>query len=182
MGLATTSLRTSCAARVRGRTLQRGRLTRTATKMTRVAKTEAMAGTGDARDGCDGRRQGMLDKSPDDLRSEGRGVKTTGGARARRGVLVSAGGYAGPPTMQTTSGAESSPVMDMPAGLSVASGAWRRRVGTWIAAVDARMPWGAAVNRMVLCSSARSAVSTDRVTDRPQQMASATVLVSERAR
>ena len=30
----------------------------------------------------------MLDQSPpDELRSEGRGVKTTGGARARRGVV-----------------------------------------------------------------------------------------------
>ena len=54
-------------------------------------------------------------------------------------------------------------------------------VGTRIAAVDAEMPWGAAVNGMVLCGSARSAVSTDGVTAQPQQMASATVLVSERA-
>ena len=55
-------------------------------------------------------------------------VKTTGGALARRGVLVSAGGYARPPTMQTTTGgAESSPVMDMLAGLSVVAGAWRNR-------------------------------------------------------
>ena len=54
-------------------------------------------------------------------------------------------------------------------------------VGTQIAVVDAEMPWGAAVNGMVLCGSARSAVSTDRVTDRPQQMASATVLVGEEA-
>ena len=37
-------------------------------------------------------------------------------------------------------------------------------VGTGIAAVDAEMPWGAAVNGMVLCGSARSAVGTDRVT------------------
>ena len=65
----------------------------------------------------------MLDKSPDDLRSEGRGVKATGGALARRhGVLVSAGGYARPPTMQTTTGgAESSPVKGMLAGLGVAA-------------------------------------------------------------
>ena len=71
----------------------------------------------------------MLDKSPDDLRSEGRSVKTTGGARAHRAVLVSAGRYARPPTMQTTTGGtESSPVMDMLTGPSVASGsgAWRR--------------------------------------------------------
>ena len=50
---------------------------------------EVMAGTGSACDRCDGRHQGMLDKSPDNLRSEGRSVKTTGGARAHRGVLVS---------------------------------------------------------------------------------------------
>ena len=54
-------------------------------------------------------------------------------------------------------------------------------VGTRIAAVDVEMPWGAAVNGMVLCGSARSAVSMDGVTDQPQQMASATVLVSKRA-
>jgi hypothetical protein len=36
----------------------------------------------------------MLDKYPNELRSEGRDAKTTGGALARRGVLVSAGGYA----------------------------------------------------------------------------------------
>ena len=34
-----------------------------------------------------GARRGMLGSSPDELCSEGRGVKTTGGARARRGVL-----------------------------------------------------------------------------------------------
>ena len=54
-------------------------------------------------------------------------------------------------------------------------------LGTRIAAVDAEMPWGAAVNGMVLCGSAMSAVSTHRVTDQPQQMASATVLVNEKA-
>ena len=97
MGLVTTSLRTSCAARVQGRALQRGRHTRTATRTTRVAK-EAMAGTDDAGDGRDGRRRGVLDKRLDKLRSEGRDVKTTGGALARRGVLVSAGRYARPPT------------------------------------------------------------------------------------
>ena len=51
-------------------------------------------------------------------------------------------------------------------------------VGTQIAAVDAEMPWGAAVSRMVLCGSVSSAVSTDGVTDQPQQMASATVWAS----
>ena len=68
------------------RALQRGRHTRAATKMTRVAK-EAMAGTGGAGDGRDGRRRGMLDKYVNELRSEGRSVITMGGARARRGVV-----------------------------------------------------------------------------------------------
>lgn len=89
-----------------------------------------MASTDGAGDGRDGRRRGVLDKRLDKLRSESRGVVTTGGARARRGrgVLVSADGYARPPTMQTTTGgAESSPVMDMLAGLSVVAGAWRNR-------------------------------------------------------
>ena len=108
MGLVTASLRTSRAARVRGRALQRDRRTRSATKTTRVAKG-VMAGTSGAGDGRDGRRRGMLDQSLTDTRGEGRDVKTTGGARARRGVLVSAGGYAPPPTMQmTTGGAETS--------------------------------------------------------------------------
>jgi hypothetical protein len=86
MGLVTTSLRTSRAARVRERALQQDRYTRAATKTTRVAK-EAMAGTGSAGDGRNGRRRGMLDRSLKMTRSEGRGVETTGGARARRGVV-----------------------------------------------------------------------------------------------
>ena len=93
----TASLRTTRAARVRGRALQRGRRTRAATRTTWVAK-EAMAGTSGAGDGRDGRRRGMLDRSLRETRSESRGVKTTGGARARRGVLVLAGGYARTPT------------------------------------------------------------------------------------
>ena len=73
-------------------------------------------------------RVSMARRSLRETRSEGRDVKMTGGARACRGVLVSARGYARPPTMQTTTGGtELSPVMDMLAGLSVASGAWRRR-------------------------------------------------------
>ena len=46
-----------------------------------------MAGTGGAGDGRDGRRRDMLDISLNELRSECRGVETTGGARARRGVV-----------------------------------------------------------------------------------------------
>ena len=68
MGLVTTSLRTSCAARVRERALQQGRHTRAATKTTWVAK-EAMAGTGGAGDGRDGRRRGMLDEYLKETRS-----------------------------------------------------------------------------------------------------------------
>ena len=127
----TTSLRTSRAARVQGRALQRGRHTRAATRTARLAKTEdeaMMVNAGVARMRRDGRRWTMLGISLRKTRSEGRDVKTTGGALARRGVLVSAGGYARPPTMQTTTGgAESSLVMDMLAGLSVVAGAWRRR-------------------------------------------------------
>ena len=131
MGSVATLLRTSRAARVHERALQRGRNTRTATRTARLAKTEdeaMMVNAGVARMRRDGRRWAMLGISLRKMRSEGRGVKTTGGVRARRGVLVSAGGYARPPTMQkTTGGAESSPVMDVLTGLGVASGAWRRR-------------------------------------------------------
>ena len=67
----------------------------------------------------------MLNKSLDNLCSEGHDVKMTGGALAHCSVLVLVGGYAQPPTMQmTTGGVESLPVMDMLTGLSVASGAW----------------------------------------------------------
>ena len=86
----TASLRTSRTARVRGRALQRGRRTRAATRPARLAKTEdeaMMVNAGVARMRRDGRRSTMLDKSPKVTRSEGRGVETTGGARARRGVV-----------------------------------------------------------------------------------------------
>ena len=46
-----------------------------------------MAGTSGAGNGRDGRRRGMLNKYLNELRSEGRGVVTTGSARARRGVV-----------------------------------------------------------------------------------------------
>jgi len=127
----TTSPRTSRAARVQGRALQRGRHTRATTRTARLAKTEdeaIMMNAGVASMRRDGRRRTMLGISLRKTRSEGCGVKTTGGVLARRGVLVSAGRYARPPTMQTTTGgAESSLVMDMLAGLSVVAGAWRRR-------------------------------------------------------
>ena len=88
-----------------------------------------MVNAGVARTRRDGRRWTMLGIYLRKTRSEGRDVKMTGGALARRGVLVSAGRYARSPTMQTTTGgAESSLVMDMLAGLSVVAGAWRRRL------------------------------------------------------
>ena len=132
MGLVTTSLRTSRAARVRGRALQRGRNTRAATRTTRLAKTEdeaMMVNAGVASMRRDGRRRTMLGISLKKTRSEGRDVKTTGGALARRGCVGFGGcSDARPPTMQkTTGGAETSPVMDMLAGLSMVAGAWRNR-------------------------------------------------------
>ena len=71
----------------------------------------------------------MLDRSPDELRSEGRGVKATGGALARRVWCVGFGGrlYLTSNVVRS-GGAELSLVLDKLAGLSVtvASGAWRR--------------------------------------------------------
>ena len=95
----------------------------------------AMAGTGGA---GDSRRWTMLDKSLRETRSEGRGVMATGGALARRrGVLVSAGVYARPPTMQkTTGGAESSPVTDMLAGLGVVAAIHVKMTGGALARQD----------------------------------------------
>ena len=90
MGLVTTSLRTSRAARVHERALQRGRNTRAATRTARLAKTEdeaMMVNAGVARMRRDGRRLTMLGISLRKTRSEGRGVETTGGARARRGMV-----------------------------------------------------------------------------------------------
>ena len=83
-----------------------------------------MAGTGGARDGRELRHRRVLNRSPDELCSEGRGVKATGGALARRVWCVGFGGWMHPtPNVVRSGGAESSPVMGMLAGLSVASGA-----------------------------------------------------------
>ena len=122
----------------------------------------AMAGTGGA---GDSRRWTMLDRSLRETRSEGRGVMATGGALARRrGVLVSAGVYARPPTMQkTTGGAESSPVTDMLAGLGV------------VAAIHVKTTGGALARR----SGHYEGIGNP--TAQPQQMASATVWASKRA-
>ena len=73
--------------------------------------------TGSTHDGRDGQHQDMLAGLSVVTAIY---VKTTGGALARCGVLVSAGVYAQPPTMQTTTGGtESSLVMDMLTGLCV---------------------------------------------------------------
>ena len=103
----------------------------------------AMAGTGGAGDGRDGRRRGILDKPPDDLRGEGRDAKTTSGALARRGCVGFGGcSDARPPTMQkTTGGAATSPVKDMLAGLGVA------------AAIHVKTTGGALARRGVLVSA-----------------------------
>ena len=57
-----------------------------------------MAGTGGARDRRDGRRRGMLDRSPEELPSKCREVKMTGGCSCLLWcrVLVSAGGCTRP--------------------------------------------------------------------------------------
>ena len=137
----------------------------------------AMAGTGGAGDGRDGRRRGILDKSPDDLRGEGRDAKTTSGALARRGCVGFGGcSDARPPTMQkTTGGAETSPVMDMLAGLCV------------VAAIHVKMTGGALARRdgalrlSEVGSEHGQYEGIGNPTAQPQQMASATVWASKRA-
>ena len=148
-----------------------------------------MVNAGVARMRRDGRRWTMLGISLRKTRSEGRGVKTTGGVRARRGVLVSAGVYARPPTMQkTTGGAESSPVTDMLAGLGV------------VAAIHVKTTGGALARRNISEATSVSELqgrlhavfpaTADGIgqyegignpTAQPQQMASATVWASKRA-
>ena len=162
MGLVTTSLRTSRAARVRGRALQRGRRRRAATTTTRFTMKAAMTGTGGAGDGRNGRRGGILDKPPDDLRGEGRDAKTTSGALARRGCVGFGGcSDARPPTMQkTTGGAATSPVKDMLAGLGVA------------AAIHVKTTGGALARR----SGQYEGIGNP--TAQPQQMASASTRAS----
>ena len=97
-------------------------------KATRKAEDKTMmVNAGVARMRRDSRRWTMPSRSLREKRSQGREVRMTSDARARHRVLVLAGEYARPPTMQTTTGgAESLPVMCMLAGLSVVSGAWRR--------------------------------------------------------
>jgi hypothetical protein len=59
----------------------------------RLARAEeaAMADASVARMRCNSRSRGILSRSLRETRSKGRDVKTTGGARARRGVLISGG-------------------------------------------------------------------------------------------
>ena len=122
-----------------------------------------MAGTGGAGDGRDGRRRGVLDKRLDKLRSEGCGVETTGGARARRGVVCWFRRVDVPDPQRGVKWWHG--VSLLLAGLGEAAGAERRPVGARIAVVDAGTTCGAVVNGMVLCGSVRSAVCTDGVTE-----------------
>ena len=168
MGSVATSLRTSRAARVHERALQRGRNTRAATRTARLAKTEdeaMMVNAGVARTRRDGRRWTMLGISLRKTRSEGRDAKTTSGALARRGCVGFGGcSDARPPTMQkTTGGAATSPVKDMLAGLGVA------------AAIHVKTTGGALARR----SGQYEGIGNP--TAQPQQMASATVWASKRA-
>ena len=163
MGLVTTSLRTSRAARVRERALQQGRHTRAATKTTWVAK-EAMAGTSGAGDGRDGRRRGMLDEYLKETRSEGRGVETTGGARARRGMVCWFRRVDVPDPQRGDK--------RWHGDVAGARGALRGgRSGEKADGYSDRSDdagttcGGAVVNGMVLCGSVRSAVCTDGVTE-----------------
>ena len=148
------------------------------------------AGTGGAGDGRDGRRRGILDKPPDDLRGEGRDAKTTSGALARRGCVGFGGcSDARPPTMQkTTGGAATSPVKDMLAGLGVAAaihvkttgGALARRnisEATSVSELQGRL-------HAVFPATADGIGQYEGIgnpTAQPQQMASATVWASKRA-
>ena len=122
-----------------------------------------MAGTGGAGDGRDGRRRGMLDKYPNELRSEGRDAKAAGGARARRGVVCWFRRVDVPDPQRG--------VKWWHGDVTGARGALRSgRSGEEAdvysdRSVDAGTTCGAVVNGMVLCGSVRSAVCTDGVTE-----------------
>ena len=136
-----------------------------------------MVNAGVARTRRDGRHWTMLGISLRKTRSEGRGVKTTGGVLARRGCVGFGGcSDARPPTMQkTTGGAETSPVMDMLAGLCV------------VAAIHVKMTGGALARRdgalrlSEVGSEHGQYEGIGNPTAQPQQMASATVWASKRA-
>jgi len=120
-----------------------------------------MVNAGVARMRRDGKHLTMLGISLRKTRSEGCGVKTTGGVLARRGVLVSAGGCTRPPTRCEV----------VARGVTGARGALRsgrsgeKADGYSDRSVDAGTTCGAVVNGMVLCGSVRSAVCTDGVTE-----------------
>jgi hypothetical protein len=149
-----------------------------------------MVNAGVARTRRDGRRWTMLGISPRKTRSEGRDVKTTGGALARRGCVGFGGcSDARPPTMQkTTGGAATSPVKDMLAGLGVAAaihvkttgGALSRRSiseATSVSELQGRL-------HAVFPATADGIGQYEGIgnpTAQPQQMASATVWASKRA-
>ena len=156
-----------------------------------------MAGTGGAGDGRDGRRRGMLGKYLNELRSEGRGVVTTGGARARRGVVCWFRRVDVPNPQRGVKRWHGDVAGARGARRSGRSG--EKTDGYSDRSDDAGTTCGAVVNGMVLCGSVRSAVCTDGVTvsatadgigqyegignptAQPQQMASATVWASKRA-
>ena len=59
----------------------------TVTRMMQVVKSKVIVNACITHDRCDGRCQGMLNRYPDELHSEGCGVKMTGSACACRGVV-----------------------------------------------------------------------------------------------
>ena len=111
------------------------RHTRDAMKAMTGARDDAMTGNGGTRDGRDGRRQDMLAELSVVAAIH---VKTTGGVLARRGCVGFGGcSDARPPTMQkTTGGAETSPVMDMLAGLCVVAAIHVKMTGGALACRD----------------------------------------------
>jgi hypothetical protein len=123
-----------------------------------------MVNAGVARMRRDGRRSAMLAKSPKVTRSEGRGVETTGGARARRGVVCWFRRVDVPDPQRGDK--------RWHGDVAGARGALRGgRSGEKADGYSDRSDdagttcGGAVVNGMVLCGSVRSAVCTDGVTE-----------------
>ena len=86
-----------------------------------------MAGTGGARDRHNGRRQGILDRSLDEVRSKHREVKMTGGAHAHCSIMCWFWQVDVPdPNVVRNGGMEMSLVMHTLEGLKEAPGAERR--------------------------------------------------------
>ena len=101
----------------------------------------------------------MLDKSLNELRSEGRSVVRTGGSRAQRGVLCWLRRADMPDPQRGVKWRHGDVTGACGARRSGRSG--EKTGGCSDRSHDARMTCGAVVNGMVLCGSARSAVSTD---------------------